>query len=113
MKMIVTSRAYQRAIAAPKGWSPNYDTYFTRRVTRRLPAEMLFDAVAQTAGLKPSYKITFSDKKTPRILQTRSPQDIDKSQTRPCTAHCKPSASATGTPSRPTGNRRWCKRPFC
>ena len=79
MKGIVTSRAYQRAIAAPKGWSPNYDTYFTRRVTRRLPAEMLFDAVTQTAGLKPSYKITFSDKKTPSILQTRSPQDIDKS----------------------------------
>jgi hypothetical protein len=40
---------------------------------------MLFDAVTQTAGLKPSYKITFSDKKTPSILQTRSPQDIDKS----------------------------------
>ena len=37
------------------------------------------DAVTQTAGLKPSYKITFSDKKTPSILQTRSPQDIDKS----------------------------------
>ncbi|MCX6588762.1 MAG: DUF1553 domain-containing protein [Acidobacteria bacterium] len=79
MKQIVSSRAYQRAIAAPKGWSPNYDTYFTRRVTRRLSAEMLFDAVGQAAGLKPTYKITFSDKKAPNILQTRSPQDIDKS----------------------------------
>lgn len=79
MKMIVKSQAYQRAIAAPKGWSPNYDPYFTRRVTRRLPAEMLFDAVAATAGLKPSYKVTYSDKKTPYLMQTRSPQDIDKS----------------------------------
>ena len=79
MKLIVTSDAYQRAIAAPKAWSPNYDSYFTRRVTRRLSAEMLFDAVSHTAALKPSYKITFSDKKVPAIFQTRSPQDVDKS----------------------------------
>ncbi|MBL8240725.1 MAG: DUF1553 domain-containing protein [Bryobacterales bacterium] len=79
MKQIVNSRAYQRAIAAPKGWSSNYDSYFTRRVTRRLPAEMLFDAVSQVAGLKPVYKVTFSDKKVPNIMQTRSPQDVDKS----------------------------------
>lgn len=79
MKQIVNSRAYQRAIAAPKGWSSNYDSYFTRRVTRRLPAEMLFDAVSQVAGLKPGYKVTFSDKKVPNIMQTRSPQDVDKS----------------------------------
>jgi hypothetical protein len=79
MKEIVNSRAYQRAIAAPKGWSPNHDSFFTRRVTRRLPAEMLFDAVSQVAGLKPGYKITFSDKKVLHILQTRSPQDVDKS----------------------------------
>ena len=79
MKLIVNSRAYQRAIAAPKGWSPNHDNFFARRVTRRLPAEMLFDAVSQVAGLKPGYKITFSDKKVLNILQTRSPQDVDKS----------------------------------
>ena len=79
MKMIVSSRAYQRSIAAPKVWSPNYDTYFTRRVTRRLPAEMLFDAISQVAGLKPNYKVTFSDKKALNILQTRSPQDVEKS----------------------------------
>jgi hypothetical protein len=79
MKLIVNSRAYQRAIAAPKGWSTNYDTYFTRRVTRRLAAEQLFDAITQVAGNKPSYKITFSDKKVLNILQTRSPQDVDKS----------------------------------
>ncbi len=79
MKMIVSSRAYQRAIAAPKGWSPNFDSYFTRRVTRRLSAEQLFDAVSQVASLKPGYKITFSDKKVTNILQTRSPQDVDKS----------------------------------
>jgi hypothetical protein len=79
MKLIVSSRAYQRSIAAPKGWSPNFDSYFTRRVTRRLSAEQLFDAVSHVAALKPGYKITFSDKKVTNILQTRSPQDIDKS----------------------------------
>jgi hypothetical protein len=79
MKQIVNSRAYQRAIAAPKGWSSNYDSYFTRRVTRRLRAEMLFDAVSQVAGLERGYKVAFSDKVVPRIMQTRSPQDVDKS----------------------------------
>ncbi|MBM3767045.1 MAG: DUF1553 domain-containing protein [Acidobacteria bacterium] len=79
MKMIVSSRAYQRAIAAPRGWSENHSDLFTRRVTRRLSAEQLFDAVSLTAGLKPAYKVTFSDKKVASVMQTRSPQDIDKS----------------------------------
>jgi hypothetical protein len=76
MRTIVASRAYQRAIAnSPAG----HDGYFAARSTRRLSAEMLFDAIDQVAGLTPAYKVTFSDKKVPAILQTRSPQDIDKS----------------------------------
>jgi hypothetical protein len=78
MKLIVTSRAYQLSGKAPAGWKSTYDSYFARRLTRRLSAEQTWDAVAQTAGLAQSYKVTYADKKAASVMQARSPQDIEK-----------------------------------
>ncbi|MBY0503641.1 MAG: DUF1549 and DUF1553 domain-containing protein [Bryobacteraceae bacterium] len=79
MRQIVSSRAYARTIEAPKGWQPTHESYFSRRVTRRLSAEQTFDAIAQVTGVAPSFTVTFSNKKAASVMQTRSPQDIDKS----------------------------------
>lgn len=78
MKTIVSSQAYQRSARAPKGWQPGHDSLYARRVTRRLSAEQVWDAVAQLIGSPQSIKITFADKKAANIMQTRSPQDIEK-----------------------------------
>jgi hypothetical protein len=77
-KLIVSSRAYQLSGKAPQGWKSTYDSYFARRLTRRLSAEQTWDAIAHAAGTPQSFKITFADKKAAAIQQTRSPQDIDK-----------------------------------
>ncbi len=79
MRLIVSSRAYQRAIAAPAGWKPTQESYFSRRLTRRLSAEQTFDAIAQLTGVPASFNVTYSNKKAAAVMQTRSPQDIDKS----------------------------------
>ena len=78
MRMIVTSRAYQLSAKAPEGWKPGSDSNFSRRVTRRLSAEQAWDAIATVAGAPQSYKVTFSDKKAAYVMQTRSPQDLEK-----------------------------------
>ncbi|MBL8229018.1 MAG: DUF1553 domain-containing protein [Bryobacterales bacterium] len=58
MKQIVTSQAYQlssRHDAA--SWNPEWDKYFARKFVRRLWAEEIHDAIAQTSGLLPSYNL--------------------------------------------------------
>jgi hypothetical protein len=79
MKLIVNSRAYQLSGKAPAGWKPQHDSYFSRRLTRRMSAEQTWDAISQAAGLTQSYKVTFADKKAANVMQTRSPQDLEKS----------------------------------
>lgn len=78
-KRIVSSRAYQLSGKAPAGWKSTYDSYFARRMTRRLSAEQAWDAVAHVAGHTQSYKITYADKRAATVMQTRSPQDVEKS----------------------------------
>lgn len=79
LKRIVSSRAYQLSAQAPPGWKSTYDPYFARRLTRRLSAEQTWDAIAQLTGHPQSYKVTYADKRAANITQTRSPQDIEKS----------------------------------
>lgn len=79
MRLIVSSRAYQLSASYPEPWKSTYELYFARRMPRRLTAEQTWDAVAQLTGAGPEYKITFADKKVSRIMQTHSPQDIEKS----------------------------------
>lgn len=78
IRLIVNSQAYQRAGRAPKGWKPAYEHLYARRFTRRLSAEQTWDAVAHVIGVPQSIKVTFADKKAASVMQTRSPQDIEK-----------------------------------
>lgn len=78
MKLIAGSRAYQLSARAPKGWKATHDAYFTRRMVRRMSAEQAWDAVAHAAGTPQSFKVSYADKKAASITQTRSPQDVDK-----------------------------------
>ncbi len=79
IRTIVSSRAYALSSKAPAGWKSNYETSFARRQVRRLSAEQMWDAVGQVTGVMPELKITYSDKKVRYIMQTHSPQDIEKS----------------------------------
>lgn len=79
IRTIVSSRAYQLSAQYPGEWKPQYDSYFARRVTRRLGAEQLWDAVAQVTGVSPTFQVTYSHRKVKYVGETRSPQDIEKS----------------------------------
>jgi hypothetical protein len=78
IRMIVSSRAYQLSTATPAGWKEGHDTYFARHKVRRLSAEQIWDAISQVSGVFPTFQVTFSPKKVNYLMQTRSPQDLDK-----------------------------------
>ena len=52
MKEICKSRVYQHAIATNK-WNADDDTNFSHAIARRLPAEVLFDAIYRATGATP------------------------------------------------------------
>jgi len=79
IREIVSSKTYALSGRFDGEWKQTYDSYFTRRHVRRLSAEQLYDAMSQVTGNWPDFKITYSPKKTPFVMQTHSPQDIDKS----------------------------------
>jgi hypothetical protein len=79
IRTIVSSRTYQLSSHYPGKWKPGYENDFARRSMRRLSAEQLWDAVSQVTEVFPNFQITYSPKKVHYILQTRSPQDLDKS----------------------------------
>ena len=57
MREIVTSNAYQLSSRYNGTWNPAWENLFARKLVRRLWAEELHDAVAQTSGLLPSYNL--------------------------------------------------------
>jgi hypothetical protein len=75
---IVSSKAYQLSAWFPGEWKDSYDGYFARRNMRRLTAEQAWDAISQLNNVFTEVKITYSAKKAKYIMQTRSPQDLDK-----------------------------------
>jgi hypothetical protein len=78
IRAIVSSRAYQLSSRFPGEWKENYESYFARRKVRRLSAEQAWDAISQLTDVFTEIKVTYSAKKAKYIMQTRSPQDIDK-----------------------------------
>ena len=78
LKTIVSSRTYQLAVKAPKGWKATHDSYFSRRLARRMSAEQAWDAIAQAAGLTQTFKIGGTDKVASQIGQVRSPTDVER-----------------------------------
>ncbi len=57
MKQIATSQAYQLTSRHDDQWNPDWDKYFARKFVRRLWAEEVHDAIAQTSGMLPSYPV--------------------------------------------------------
>jgi hypothetical protein len=82
IRTIASSRAYQLSSRAPAGWRTAHDSYYARRIVRRMSAEQMWDAVGQVTGVFPALNVTFSAKKVQYLMQARSPQDIDRSDHR-------------------------------
>ncbi len=59
MRAIVNSEAYQLSSRYDGEWNAQWDRLYARKLVRRLWAEEIHDAVAQTSGLIPVYR--FSD----------------------------------------------------
>ncbi|HZS49490.1 MAG TPA: DUF1549 domain-containing protein [Bryobacterales bacterium] len=58
MREIVNSRAYQLSARYDGPWDPAWEPLFARKLVRRLWAEEIHDAVAQSSNVIPSYTIT-------------------------------------------------------
>lgn len=62
MREIANSDTYQLSARYNGAWNPAWEPYFARKFVRRLWAEEVHDAVAQSSGTLPSYTITgFTD----------------------------------------------------
>lgn len=59
MRRIVNSEAYQLSSRYDGEWNPEWERLYARKLVRRLWAEEIHDAVAQTSGVIPVYR--FSD----------------------------------------------------
>ena len=57
MREIVNSRTYQLSARYNGTWDPSWTNLFARKMVRRLWAEELHDAIAQTSGIVPTYNM--------------------------------------------------------
>lgn len=55
MRQITTSQAYQLSSAYDGEWRPEYEVLFARKYPRRLWAEEIHDAIAQSSGVPSAY----------------------------------------------------------
>jgi hypothetical protein len=73
MRLIVTSEAYQLSSRYPGEWNPAWEPLFARKLVRRLWAEEVHDAIAQSSNVLPVYRIS---EFTGTDLLTRSTREI-------------------------------------
>jgi hypothetical protein len=76
MRLIAKSSSYQLSSRFEGEWQPRYAPYFARHFVRRLPAEQLYDAIAQATGVFVDIKIAGTGEKVNRVLQTHGPLDL-------------------------------------
>jgi len=57
MRRIANSEAYQLSSRYEGDWNPSYEPLFARKLVRRLWAEEIHDAVAQSSGVLPNYNV--------------------------------------------------------
>lgn len=57
LRQIVNSRAYQLSARYDGAWKAEWERLYARRLVRRLWAEELHDAIAQSSGIAPTYTI--------------------------------------------------------
>jgi len=76
IRVIVKSSAYQLSSRFAADWKPQYAPYFARHFVRRLPAEQLYDAIAQATGVFIDIPIAGTSEKVKYVMQTRCPIDL-------------------------------------
>ena len=57
MRKIASSEAYQLSSRYNGEWKPDYEKLFARKLVRRLMAEEVHDAIAQSTGVLPTYNV--------------------------------------------------------
>jgi len=68
MREITSSGAYQLSSRYEGEWNAAWEPYFARKFVRRLWAEEIHDAIAQSSGTLPAYNVTgFTDKGFPSV----------------------------------------------
>jgi hypothetical protein len=80
IELIAKSSTYQLASVFDGEWKPEYARYFARHFVRRLSAEELFDAIAQSTGVFPEIHVSGTDVKVKYVMQMRSPEDLSKGE---------------------------------
>jgi hypothetical protein len=75
MKVITQSSAYQLSSHVEGDWKPDYDRYFARKLTRRLSAEEIYDAISKASDVFPEVSVAGTDKKVNYIMETYGPSD--------------------------------------
>jgi hypothetical protein len=77
MREIVNSGTYQLSSRYPGTWSATYQNYFARKYVRRLWAEEVADAIMQSSGTTPLYKLTgFTDSGYPTFSYMMQLPDV-------------------------------------
>ncbi len=77
MREIVNSGTYQLSSRYPGTWSAAYQNYFARKYVRRLWAEEVADAIMQSSGTTPLYKLTgFTDSGYPTFSYMMQLPDV-------------------------------------
>lgn len=77
MSEIVNSDTYQLSSRYPGQWDPSWQPYFGRKYVRRLWAEEVADAVAQSSGLMPGYSAGgFTDEGFPKPVYAMQLPDV-------------------------------------
>jgi hypothetical protein len=77
MREIVNSNTYQLSSRYPGNWNANYQNYFARKYVRRLWAEEIADAINQSSGTMPPYKVTgFTDSGYPQMSYMMQLPDV-------------------------------------
>jgi hypothetical protein len=76
IRLIVTSSTYQLSSHFDGAWKDSYAPYFARHFVRRLPAEMICDAISQASGVFDTISVSGSDVKVKYVMQTRSSEDL-------------------------------------
>jgi len=80
MRVITKSSAYQLSSHFPGEWKPPYASYFARHFVRRLSAEQLYDAIAQSTDIFVPIAIAGSGEKVQYVMQTHCPRDLSEKE---------------------------------
>ena len=77
IRLLVSSSTYQFSHRLDGAWKPGYSGYFARRLIRRLPAELVWDAICQATGIFTEMNSGDFGARVKYALQTVSPEDFD------------------------------------